>query len=64
MGFISTTVLSLLIAVLAALAVHRIWKRGLCDCHDHCGDSPSGGCHGCTGCNAAEHMVADMRKSL
>ena len=51
------------------LAVRRIATRGLCDCHDHCGDSDSprsgcGSCHGCSGCGAVECMVADMGKTL
>ena len=61
----STVVVLAIIAVLAILAVHRIVTRGLCDCHDHCGDSSSGGCsgcHGCSGCSAADCMVADMDK--
>ena len=37
----STIVVALVIAVLAVLAVRRIATRGLCDCHDHCGDSDS-----------------------
>lgn len=63
----STVVVLAIIVVLAALAVHRIATRGLCDCNDHCGDSSSGGCsgcHGCSGCNAADCMVADMDKAL
>lgn len=65
----STIVVALVIAVLAVLAVRRIAMRGLCDCHDHCGDSenPRSGCescHGCSGCGAVECMVADMDKAL
>ena len=65
----STIVVALVVAVLAVLAVRRIATRGLCDCHDHCGDSDSpksgrGGCHGCSGCGAVECMVADMDKAL
>lgn len=65
----STVVVALVIAVLAVMAVHRIATRGLCDCHDHCGDSDSpksgcGGCHGCAGCGVADCMVADMDKAL
>lgn len=62
----STVVVALIIAVLAALAVHRIATRGLCDCHDHCGDSSSGsgGCAGCAGCKAASRMVADIDRAL
>lgn len=64
----STVVLALVVAVLAALAVHRLATRGLCDCHDHCGDEgagcASGGCSGCAGCSAADCMVADMDRAL
>ena len=65
----STIVVALVIAVLAVLAVRRIATRGLCDCHDHCGDSDSprsgyGSCHGCSGCGSVECMVADMDKAL
>ena len=65
----STIVVALVIAVLAVLAVRRIATRGLCDCHDYCGDSDSpqsgcGSCHGCSGCGAVECMVADMGKAL
>lgn len=65
----STIVVALVIAVLAVLAVRRIAMRGLCDCHDHCGDSdsPRSGCEscqGCSGCGAVECMVADMDKAL
>ena len=65
----STIVVAFVIAVLAVLAVRRIATRGLCDCHDHCGDGESpqsgcGSCHGCSGCGAVECMVADMDKAL
>ncbi len=62
----STVVVALIIAVLAALAVHRIATRGLCDCRDHCGDSSSssGGCAGCAGCGAVDRMVADMNRAM
>lgn len=65
----STIVVALVIAVLAVLAVRRIAMRGLCDCHDHCGDSDSprsgcGSCQGCSGCGVVECMVADMDKAL
>lgn len=65
----STIVVALVIAVLAVLAVRRIAMRGLCDCHDHCGDSDSprsgcGSCQGCSGCGAVECMVADMDIAL
>lgn len=42
----TTVVLLVVILALAALAVHRIVKRGLCDCGDRCG----GGCKGCSNC--------------
>lgn len=64
----STVVVAAIIAILAVLAVRRIVTRGLCDCHDHCGDSSSGGrssgCAGCSGCGAAARMVADIDTAL
>ena len=55
----STIVFLGIILVLAVLAVHRLVKRGACDCNDHCG----GSCHsekgGC-GCGAADDMVRKM----
>ena len=61
-----TLLLALVVVFLAVLAIHRMTHRGLCDCHDHCGDSSSdgSGCGGCQGCSAAEKMIADMNKTL
>lgn len=59
-----TAVVLLIVVAWAAWAVHRLWSRGMCDCH---ADSPrdcSGGCGGCTGCSAAARMAADMGKAV
>ncbi|WP_139652030.1 FeoB-associated Cys-rich membrane protein [Raoultibacter phocaeensis] len=53
-----TIIISLMIVALAVLAVRRMMKRGLCDCHD--GECPSGGC---SGCGAVDKMVADMERA-
>lgn len=54
-----------LIAAWGMWAVRRIAHRGLCDCGDHCGDAGcSSGCSSCSGCGAADKMVADMDKAL
>lgn len=44
----STVVLLLVIAALAVLAVRRMCRKGLCDCHGE-GD---GACAGCSGCSS------------
>lgn len=60
----ATVVVGLVVAALAVLAVRRLMKRGICDCHDHCGDKPAGGgCAGCSGCGAVDAMVADMERA-
>lgn len=57
----ATVVLMLLIAAWVVWAVRRVLGRGMCDCHDHCGD---GGCcgkrGGCGGCGAVGEMVKNM----
>lgn len=65
---ISTIILLALIIVCAALAVHRLVKRGMCDCRDHC----DGHCHGCgkqndphskdscVNCEAVKKMAATL----
>lgn len=66
----STIMLILLIGALAALAVWRLVRRGMCDCGDHCG---SGACQHCArarqcdpvkGCPAAADAVSKMRSHL
>lgn len=65
----STIVLIVLILACVVLAVRRMLRRGLCDCHD--------GCEGCTGkkmgscgkgacsrCEAVESMVSNIEASL
>ena len=58
---LATVVVALIVAALAALAVRRMWRNGLCDCHK--GDECEGGCPGCSGCGAAEKMVADLQRA-
>ena len=41
----STVVILLVIAALAVLAVRRMLRKGLCDCHS------DAGCSGCSGCS-------------
>ena len=53
----STVVVALVVLALVFLAVRRMMRNGMCDCHK--GDSAHGGCAG--GC-AADRMVADMQK--
>lgn len=57
---VSTVVVALIVAALAVLAVRRLLSRGMCDCNDHCDCSSSGGCSGCA---AADKMVADMERA-
>lgn len=40
----STVIILLVIAALAFLAVRRLVRKGMCDCHD------DKGCSGCSGC--------------
>lgn len=64
----ATVVLLLVIIAGIVLAVRRLFRRGLCDCNDHCGDEGCAGCHGKAAaahggakpscCAAAEDMVA------
>lgn len=56
----STVVVALVVLALVFLAVRRMMRNGMCDCHK--GDSAHGGCGGCSGCGAADRMVADMQK--
>ncbi len=66
----STVVVALVIAVLAVLALHRMITRGLCDCHDHCGDSSSKSsgcgcsCTSCAGCASVDKMVENVNRNL
>ncbi|MEC4273150.1 hypothetical protein VJ923_08265 [Adlercreutzia sp. R25] len=53
-----TVVILLVILGLAALAIRRMTRRGLCDCGDHCGDGERG-CAGCSHCAAAAHDGAE-----
>ena len=47
-----TVVLLIIILALAALAIRRMTRRGLCDCGDHCGEG-KGGCAGCSSCGSS-----------
>lgn len=64
----ATVVIAALVLLWAVWAVRRLRGRGLCDCHDHCGDASghggSGSCAGCAGCGAAERMVADLDRAM
>lgn len=66
----STIALLLLIGLLAALAIWRLVRRGMCDCGDHC---DSGACQHCAqarqcdpakGCPAAADAVSKMHSRL
>ncbi len=63
---LATVAVALTVAAIAALAVRRLCRNGLCDCRkDECGRS-CGGCAGCSssaGCTAADRMVADARRA-
>lgn len=75
----STVVLLAIIIVLFVLAIRRMWRYGLCDCHkgtdmergkkDDSSPEPAsaasctGFCAGCNGCAAMGQMIADMQQS-
>ncbi|MEY8561859.1 hypothetical protein AALA21_02195 [Eggerthellaceae bacterium 3-80] len=60
----ATVVLGLIIVVLALLAVKRLVKKGLCDCHadkDTSGGLSGCGCSGsCGGCSGCAHMKHEL----
>ena len=60
----STVVVALIVLALVFLAVRRLVRNGMCDCHkgDDAHGGCAGGCGGCSGCGAARAMVADMQK--
>lgn len=60
----STVVVSLVVLALAFLAVRRMMRNGVCDCHkgDNAHGGCAGGCGGCSGCGSVDRMVADMQK--
>ena len=60
----STVVVALIVLALVFLAVRRLVRNGMCDCHkgDDAHGGCAGGCGGCSGCGAASAMVADMQK--
>lgn len=60
----STVIVALAVAALAFLAVRRLVRNGMCDCHkgDDAHGGCAGGCAGCSGCGAADKMVSDMKK--
>ena len=65
----ATVVIAALVLLWAVWAVRRLRGRGLCDCHDHCGGASGhagspGGCAVCSGCGAAERMVADLDRAV
>lgn len=65
----STIVLVAVIMAFAVLAVRRMLKKGLCDCHDGCEGCSSkkkglNGKSACPHCGAVESMVSKMEASL
>ena len=60
----STVFVAIVVATLMFLAVRRMMRSGMCDCHkgDDGHGGCAGGCAGCSGCGAADRMVADMQK--
>ncbi len=63
---LSTVLVAAVVAMLAFLAVRRMARNGLCDCHKGeggCSGGCSGGCGGCSGCGAADRMVADLQRA-
>lgn len=48
----STVAILLVVVALAVLAVRRMVRKGLCDCHS------DKGCSGCSGCSAARKGCA------
>lgn len=58
----ATILVAVAVIVLVVLAFRRLIVRGMCDCHDHCGDG-AGGCEGCKGCSAAADMVRKMEQA-
>ena len=54
----ATIILAVIIIALMVLAIRRMMRRGMCDCHgDECGH---GGKAACSHCSAAADMVARM----
>ena len=53
----ATVILVLIIIALAVLAIRRMTRRGLCDCHD---DKCEGGC----ACGSVDKMVANMERAM
>lgn len=61
---LATAVVFAIVAGLAYLAAHRLWKNGMCDCHADDPRGHKGGCAGCNGCSAAARMAADMQAAV
>ncbi len=57
---ISTIILLLVILAWTIWAVHRLCKKGMCDCSDHC--DGCGSEKGCSGCKAAENMAKKLKQ--
>lgn len=64
---LATVVVGLLVAFLAFLAIRRLYRNGMCDCHKDDARGGSCGCSscgsGCSGCGSVDKMLADMQKA-
>lgn len=58
----ATVAILLAVAALAVLAVRRLVRKGLCDCHADKGCSGCAGCPKAGGCAAADAMVERMKQ--
>lgn len=69
----ATVILLIVILACVVLAVHRLVKRGMCDCSDHCegcGHKSKGAASdasapsSCACCQAADDMVKKMNDNI
>lgn len=56
----STIILIALILAWTIWAVRRLYKKGMCDCSDHC--DGCGSKKGCSGCKAANDMAKRLER--
>ena len=61
----STVVVALIVLALVFLAVRRLVRNGMCDCHkgDDAHGGCAGGCGGCSGCGAASIELKVMSRN-